>query len=138
MRGIVRLAIVLLLLGTGALLAPRAMAADSCDGATATQLDLDRCADRQYRAADRALNAAYKALSEKLAAEPATRALLQRAERAWVAFRDAECAFATSASVGGSIQPMEWSLCLAGVTETRTAQLKRQIDCPEGDLTCVR
>jgi hypothetical protein len=43
---------------------------------------------------------------ERLGADEATKKRLKEAQRAWIAFRDAECDFATSGSRDGSIYPM--------------------------------
>ena len=51
--------------------------------------------------------------------------LLRKAQRAWIAFRDAECTYDTVGDEGGSIQPMDYSLCLTRLTKLRTAQLKQ-------------
>jgi uncharacterized protein YecT (DUF1311 family) len=41
------------------------------------------------------------------------------ARRAWLGFRDAECSFAASSVSGGSIYPMIFGECLAGLTAAR-------------------
>jgi len=45
-------------------------------------------------------------------------------QRAWLAFRDAQCAIEGGEYAGGSMQPMVRSGCLARLTRERTAQLK--------------
>ena len=66
-----------------------------------------------------------------------SRKLLQVAQRAWIAFRDAECAYTTAGSEGGSIHPMEVSQCLTDLTEQRTKQLTSSANCQEGDASCA-
>jgi uncharacterized protein YecT (DUF1311 family) len=63
-------------------------------------------------------------------------AALTTAQRAWLAFRDAECAFVGSRTAGGSISATIVASCLAGLTDKRTDALKAYMDCPEGDLSC--
>ena len=94
----------------------------NCKTAT-VQMDLDACADRDFQAADKKLNAVYRALMQK--AEAGDQALLKAAERNWLAYRDSECAYETSDSSGGSIHPMEVSACLTEKTKARIAELNR-------------
>lgn len=94
-----------------ALAAAPALAA--CPGET--QVEMSACAAAAAKAADTRLNAAYARL--QLTPE------LKSAERAWIAFRDAQCAYEASVYEGGSIQPMTYSLCLERVTKARTAEL---------------
>lgn len=89
-----------------------------------TQFDMSTCADKDYQAADKALNAVYR----KVAAEGET-AKLKAAQRAWIAFRDAECSFQAAASEGGTIQAMEYSMCLTSLTKARTKQLQDTLTC---------
>ncbi len=99
-----------------------------------TQAEMNACAGEAYEKADAELNAAYREVKERVEGESAN--LLVAAQRAWVAFRDAECAFAASGSAGGSIHPMAVSNCLEHMTKQRTAELKAHLDCEEGDLAC--
>ena len=110
-----------------------AMAAASC-GDQMTQTAMNQCADAQYRSADRTLNTTYGKLLAKLS--PAGRSALQAAQRAWLAYRDAECAFETAGTAGGSIHPFVLSQCLEGLTAAQTALLAAQANCVEGDLSC--
>ena len=77
----------------------------------------DGAADRA-KAADKDLNAAYKKLAAAI--EPKDKPKLLATQKAWLAFRDAECAFAGPAMKDAT---------LAELTETRTKQL--QSDIPE-------
>ena len=99
-----------------------------------TQIELDYCADKDFRVADTQLNALYRKLMAGYDAR--SQSLLKTAEKNWLAFRDSECAFETASSEGGSIQPMEESVCLAEKTKARIKELQAQADCAEGDLTC--
>lgn len=118
-----------------AMLAAASAAAEDCDSAE-TQADMTACADAAYRAADAKLNAAYKAIASRLTDDADARKLLVAAERAWIAFRDAECAFATSAASGGSIQPMLVASCRERLTAARATDLESYLHCEEGDLAC--
>lgn len=89
-----------------------------------------------FKKADAALNATYSQLMDELSGAAGQR--LRTAQRAWLAFRDAECGFQGSAVQGGSAQSMVVSQCLATLTEQRVKQLRFYLNCPEGDLACPR
>jgi uncharacterized protein YecT (DUF1311 family) len=98
-----------------------------------TQFDLNGCADRDFRAADAQLNGAYRALTTKLEGADDIKARLVKAQRAWVAVRDAECDFMTSNSEGGSMHPMVLEGCRTTLTRKRTEQLNAYVTCMEAD-----
>ena len=114
--------------------APLVRAADC--GPDADQTTLSQCADEDYRAADAVLNERYRAVVRRLADSPDAKALLTAAQRAWIGFRNGECAFVASSVAGGSVYPMIASECLAEMTRVRSAQLQGYLDCKEGDLSC--
>ncbi|MDX8523306.1 lysozyme inhibitor LprI family protein [Mesorhizobium sp. MSK_1335] len=124
------LSVCLVLLAT----APAAFAED-CDRNDDSQSMMNICANADHQAADAKLNAAYKDLVGRN--DPASNKLLQTAQRAWIAFRDAECAYSTADSEGGSIHPMEVSQCLTELTNERTRQLTSGANCKEGDTSCA-
>ena len=109
--------------------------AAECGQAT-TQAAMNACAAARMRAADSGLNAAYGAVLHRLA--PAAQTRLREAERAWVAFRDAECAFRASGSDGGSAAAMVATDCRRELTEARAKSLGGMRVCEEGDLSCPR
>jgi uncharacterized protein YecT (DUF1311 family) len=94
-----------------------------------TQFDMNRCADKDYQAADKKLNDIYRMV---MAEQGGDNAKLKAAQRAWIQFRDNECRFETDASEGGSIYPMEYSICLTKLTTARTKQLNEFLACGEG------
>lgn len=51
-----------------------------------------RCGDAEIKFQDARLNKAYKADMADLKDSPAAKAALLKAQRAWIAFRDADCA----------------------------------------------
>lgn len=99
-----------------------------------TQLAMNECAGRSFRAADAELNSTYKALTQKVT-KPRL-AKLKSAERAGIAYRDAQCAFETAGTEDGSIHPMVVSSCFEGLTRAQTKRLAGQMNCEEGDLSC--
>jgi len=109
--------------------------AQECDRSDDSQQMMNICAGEDYQAADARLNAAYQNLISSDDAD--SKRLLQAAQRAWIAFRDAECAHTTAASAGGSIHAMEVSQCLTRLTNERIKQLAASANCEEGDASCA-
>jgi len=112
-------------LGLGAMLAVAAPAtAAECPGVD--QHSLNRCAQDEFRAADRALNLQYEATVKAVSdGDPAARKLLVTAQKAWIVFRDAHCDAVAFVNQGGSMEPMTRFGCLAATTRARTVQLKQ-------------
>ena len=64
---------------------------------------------------------------------------LKDAERAWIAYRDKECAWEIGPQEdGGSIWPMAMDNCLQEKTDARIRELKSQLECVEGDVACKK
>jgi uncharacterized protein YecT (DUF1311 family) len=110
--------------------------ADECMDNAESQAAMTQCAAQAYQASDAELNELFHEIRQRLGDDADTRHLLRDAERAWVAFRDAECAFAASAVVGGSAYPMVHDLCLDELTQSRIEQFRQYLDCEEGDMSC--
>lgn len=89
-----------------------------------------------FKKADQALNQTFKTIQKRLGEDAAGKARLTKAQRAWVAFRNAECTFQSSGDDGGSAAPMVAAGCQAELTKDRTKQLKAYLNCQEGDLAC--
>jgi len=116
---------------------PGAASAQAKDCANATtQLDMNVCAAAAQKSADQQLNKTYNTLIARIADQDAI-ALLRNAEKAWLAYRDQECTFETSMTVGGSVHPMMVAQCLEAKTRARTQELQQLLNCQEGDLSCV-
>ncbi|MFI0849033.1 lysozyme inhibitor LprI family protein [Mesorhizobium sp. IMUNJ 23232] len=109
--------------------------ADDCQNAQ-SQIQLDDCAAKALSDADKKLNEAYQKIEKRLAGDPDTKKLLVTAQRAWVAFRDAECTFQSSGVAGGSIYPMTFSNCQAALTNARLQDFQTYLSCQEGDDSC--
>lgn len=110
--------------------------ADDCQDAQ-DQATMNECAAKSYKASDTELNKLYREIEHRLADDPDTRKLLVSAQRAWVAFRDAECAFSASGVAGGSAYPMIQTMCLDELTQKRVEDFRRYLSCEEGDLSCA-
>jgi uncharacterized protein YecT (DUF1311 family) len=109
--------------------------AESCGNAV-TQGELNDCANEASRKSDAELNALYKQIMSRLKDDTKQAKLLATAQRAWIAFRDAECAFVNSPSTGGSVYPMVLSNCRDRLTRARVNDLKSYLHCEEGDVDC--
>lgn len=107
--------------------------ADDCANAS-TQMEMNTCAAAQFQTADKKLNETYQNALKR--AEPPQRDLLKKAQIAWIALRDADCALVSSGTEGGSIQPMIASQCMMDKTDEREAFLASLLQCEEGDLSC--
>jgi uncharacterized protein YecT (DUF1311 family) len=98
------------------------------------QMDADACA--QAKAADAELNRVYKELVARTAKDAKLGDRLKTAQRAWVAFRDAQLTllYPGDDPGQGSVAPM----CACGVSQEltldRTKQLQRMLAGEEGDV----
>ncbi|ROM76883.1 MULTISPECIES: lysozyme inhibitor LprI family protein [Pseudomonas] len=109
--------------------------ADDCANAM-TQGDMNQCSAQEYKAADKELNDLYKQITGRLKDNPEAKQMLVKAQRAWIAFRDAECDFSASGVEGGSVYPLIYSTCMTTQTKTRVEAFKAYLNCKEGDLSC--
>ncbi len=122
----------------GLLLAATALSQEEPDCADPqTQSDITICAGIDYKKADATLNevwdeALFIAKEEDMLGDvddgrPSNEEALRKAQRAWIAYRDANCAYEGYAARGGSMEPMLVNLCLARLTEERTVLLRRLV-----------
>jgi uncharacterized protein YecT (DUF1311 family) len=101
-----------------------------------TQMELNQCADANNKAADAALNRLYQQVMAQQT-DAASKQSLTDAERAWIAYRDKECAYqAGPQQEGGSIWPMEMSNCLEELTAARIRELTKLRGCTAGVSVC--
>jgi len=98
---------------------------------------MTQCAVDAYKKSDAELNRAYKALRGTLKEDDNGTKKLIAAQRAWIAFRDAECSYRGARTEGGSVHPMIINQCLSDLTRDRTRVLTQSATCEEGDLTCT-
>ena len=105
------------------------------------QMEMTYCAEQDFVAADELLNEQYtltrQAMKDwdKEAIDGLGRAadVLLASQRAWLAFRDAQCAFYGYQARGGTMEPMLIYGCLGELTRQRTLQLKEQTDLMSGN-----
>jgi uncharacterized protein YecT (DUF1311 family) len=102
-----------------------------------TQLAMNICADRDFQAADAKLNKQWKIALARMKdldvsydrdrREGDTSAgyapTLLESQRAWLKYREAQCAVEGQYMRGGSGEPMMYSTCMASLTRNRTAFL---------------
>jgi len=107
---------------------PRLYPVTDC-GKFTTQMDLNKCAEDNLQSADKALNRAYQELMAKQD-DAASQRRLKEAQRAWIAFRDRQCAFEVGPQeTGGSIWPTEFSGCMEEMTAARIRTLAQLRKC---------
>ncbi|MFJ2992438.1 lysozyme inhibitor LprI family protein [Pandoraea sp. NPDC087047] len=112
-----------------------AHAASPCDNPQ-DQATMNQCAMKDYQASDKKLNTTFQTLNKKLS--PQGKAALQKSQRAWIAWRDAQCTFETMGSDGGSIHSLVITSCMDELTKEQTKRLDKMNNCEEGDLSCTR
>jgi uncharacterized protein YecT (DUF1311 family) len=101
-----------------------------------TQADMNQCAYLDFEKADKQLNALWPGIKAETKqqdtdeGEGKTEYLdaLMASQRAWIAYRDAECQRYSNESKGGSMQPLLLYGCMASMTEKRIKELQ---DNPE-------
>jgi len=110
--------------------------ADDCANAQ-DQATLNECAGKAFDAADAKLNDAYKQIEGRLKDDAASKKLLVDAQRAWIAFRDAECGFQGGPrDQAGSMYPMVVAGCQESLTDIRLKDLQRYLNCKDADTDC--
>jgi len=102
--------------------------------AAQTQIEMNANAGAKLKAADGALNVAYKKLMTRLT--PADKVRLRTSQRAWIVSRDADCQLVSGGRDGGSMAPLVAATCATEETEARTRMLVRLDNCPEGVAMC--
>lgn len=97
-----------------------------------TQSDMTRCEVLRFERADAAMNRQWKATLAQMRdfdrtpeddGRPGYADQLLKAQRAWLAYRDAHCDSDGYRMRGGSAEPMLVAGCRAELTEQRTKQL---------------
>jgi uncharacterized protein YecT (DUF1311 family) len=109
-----------------------AMAQDDACATAITQQEMNACAYQEWEIADARLNDVYTAAMETVRQSDvlyppegdSEEDRLRTAQRAWVAFRDANCDAAGFAMRGGSAEPLLTYGCLRSMTEARISELQ--------------
>ena len=90
-----------------------------------SQAEMNICWGKEYQTADATLNQVYRQLVAKL--DEDEKAQLKGVEAAWLKYRDVNCDFVADQFKGGTMRPMIDAMCLAEMTQNRTAELRSQI-----------
>ena len=103
------------------------------------QQDMNFCAEQEFERADAELNALWRRVIAEERANDAeynreyvatgappvnAEQALREAQRAWIAFRDAQCTYEGYENFGGSLQPLTEATCRTRMTRERIAQLQ--------------
>jgi len=97
----------------------------ACDGTT---YEMRMCLSKIHEKSDAELNAVYRSALKKFGGySKPNRHLenLRKAERHWIAYRDAQCKAQYDLFEGGTGGPLEELSCLIEMTNQRSAELKR-------------
>ena len=95
------------------------------------QTSMNICANEEYRRADTELNRVWPRALERVkeldrdGANGEAERRLRAAQRAWIAYRDAQCKVAGLEAIGGTLEPLLIGTCLKDLTERRTFELNR-------------
>lgn len=87
-----------------------------------TQAQMNQEAYAEFKAADQKLNKLYPKVLSKLDEEGQEK--LKAAQRAWVAFRDAQAELEADSARGGTMAPLLRANSLTATTEARIEQLQ--------------
>lgn len=104
---------------------PKLAQAINCDRATTT-LEINECASRSVKAADRKLNQVYQQLRPKLASKQ--RQKLTQAQLNWIKFRDSTCQYESGELGGGTASTAAYLYCIDRVTRQRTEDLQSYLE----------
>ncbi len=91
---------------------------ENSDGATASIIE---CIGAEYKQQDERLNKAYKTLMSEVS--PERQKQLKTAQRAWISFRDANCAFYDDPE-GGTLARISANDCMMTTTAKRATELE--------------
>lgn len=104
-------------------------ALNACTDKNDSNMGRRMCTSTALDAADKVLNGVYGKLADqmKASADPQDKERLRRlvaSERAWIAYRDAECALQGASMLGGSGEPLMVLDCHYGLTRERAKRLE--------------
>ncbi len=109
-------------------------------GGHESQAEMNQCAIDEFKNADKRLNETYKELLDKLKSNKTALNKVIAAERAWIAFRDAELAArwplapSENPQALGSVHPFCFHEALTEMTNRRTDELRYLLFPVEGDV----
>jgi len=89
--------------------------------------EIEFCANREFQKADHKLNATYNQVVTQIKANSSDKSMLSqlvKAQRLWVAFRDAECVAHYTYYIDGTIRGLMFVSCKTQLTEQREKDLR--------------
>ena len=99
----------------------------ACKGET--QRDMNECTYQAYEKADSALNQLWKKIQSSFDGskhDNRTKEALLKSQRAWIAFRDAECEDLLASMQGGTGYPQFYAQCMERMTRERIESLEQR------------
>lgn len=90
-----------------------------------SMIEISACMHRELAESDARVDLVYTLLRNALARPGG----LISAQRAWHAYRDAQCTFENEGLEGGSAQPFSTDLCRTRLAERRIAELEQVVPC---------
>ncbi len=106
------------------LISPQSVSAQTlncADSSNLNQQEMNACAGQEYERTDAALNSTWSLVRRQL--DPSQKRPLLDAQRAWINYRDGQCASEGALYEGGSIQPLIVLGCKSRMTQARTQEL---------------
>lgn len=110
-----------------------------CYDMAQTNEDLKKCAGQDYQFADKKLVQLFFSVSEQIksrinpeitdAIDPASETLnrLENAEKAWIAYRDAQCRYEGTVMLGGDGESIVIDGCLSRLTKERVKMMEESL-----------
>ncbi|WP_354687562.1 lysozyme inhibitor LprI family protein [Cupriavidus necator] len=98
---------------------------ERCMAKAVSSADMLNCTSAELRQQDKTLNTAYQGLLRRLVA-PRT-GLLRVAQREWLQYRDANCAYVADPG-GGTAARVAGASCMAQMTAARARELRAYAD----------
>ncbi|WP_420479795.1 lysozyme inhibitor LprI family protein [Brevundimonas sp. FT23028] len=106
--------------------APRP-AFDACmQRASGVTVDVRACISAEHSRQDALLNTRYRELMQRL--PPERQAALRAAQRAWIAFREADCSYSASRDAGGTLEAVMIDSCWMEFTTRRATSLGADLE----------
>ena len=109
-----------------------------CEDTAQTQWELNDCASKDNREAEKELKVLYEQLLARASQKPTYRQKIEAEQTAWIAYRDAalEAKYpAQDKQAGyGSVYPMCYGWYRAALIRRRSEEIKELLEAPEGDV----
>jgi uncharacterized protein YecT (DUF1311 family) len=103
---------------------------DCMEKSNGITVEVRDCIDEEYERLDKELNAVYGDLSAK--STPAARRALVASERAWLAFRRAQCDYEAHADYGGTLSLVLVDGCHLDMLARRVKEIRGYVESKHG------